>query len=202
MVNIKILALVDLHGSITTLRKIIRRAKKQDIDIIIDAGDNTIFGEKQYFILRELNKIKKPVLIIHGNHETERATKKLCKRLKNCIFLHNKIYRKNNCIFFGWGGGGFSLIDKELEKAEKRLKKQFNKKKKLIFVTHAPPYKTKLDMLLEGQHAGNKSIRRFITRQHPVLAVCGHFHENAGKTSKLSKTKIVNPGPKGKVLEI
>lgn len=196
----KILAFVDLHGSITSLRKIIRQAKKPDIDIIVNAGDHTIFSEKHRFILRELNKIKKPVLIIHGNHESEKETRKLCKTIKNCIFIHNKLYKKNNCVFFGWGGGGFSLIDREFEKAARKFKKQF-KNKKIILITHAPPYKTKVDGILK-EHAGNKSIRNFIIKQKPILNITGHLHENAGKTDKLARTKIINPGPKGKVLEI
>lgn len=196
----KLLAFVDLHGSIATLRKIIKRAKKPDIDIIINAGDHTIFGEKHYSILRELNKIKKPVLIVHGNHETEKEIRKFCKILKNCISIHNKTFKKNNYIFFGWGGGGFSLIDKGFEKAARKFRKQF-KNKKIILITHAPPYKTKVDKIM-NQYAGNKSIRKFITKQRPILVICGHLHENSGKTDKLYKTKIINPGPRGKILEI
>lgn len=196
----KILAFVDLHGSITTLRKIIKRAKKPDIDIVINAGDHTIFGERQAFILRELNKIKKPVLIIHGNHESETSVRKLCKRMKNCIFIHDKVFRKNNHIFFGWGSGGFSLIDRSFEKSAKKHRNQF-KNKKMILITHAPPYKTKIDKIME-EHCGNKSIRKFIIKQRPVLAVSGHLHENSGKQCKLGRTRIINPGPKGKILEI
>lgn len=196
----KILAFVDLHGSITTLRRIVKRAKKPDISIIVNAGDYTLFGEKHLFIIRELNKIKKPVLIIHGNHESEKEARRLCKPLKNCIFIHNKLFKKNNYIFFGWGDGGFSLIDRDFEKAAKKFKKQF-KNKKLILVTHAPPYKTKVDEILK-EHAGNKSIRNFIIKNNPILAVTGHIHENAGRKDKIRKTTIINPGPNGKVIEI
>jgi len=200
MQKMKILAFVDLHSSLSILKRIIRRAKKQDISIIVNAGDHTIFGEKHRFILRELNKIKKPVLVIHGNHETEKETRNLCKSLKHCIFIHNKLFKKNNYVFFGWGGGGFSLIDRNFEKAVKKFKKQF-KNKQVILITHAPPYKTKVDEILK-EHAGNKSIREFIIKNKPVFSITGHIHENAGKQDKLGKTTIINPGPKGKVIEI
>jgi len=197
----KILAFVDLHGSTASLRKIIKRAKKPDIKIIINAGDHTLFNEKHRLILKELNKIGKPVLIVHGNHESEKQTRNLCKEFKNCIFIHNKLYKKNSYVFFGWGGGGFSLIDREFEKAEKKFRKQF-KNKKLILITHAPPYKTKVDELFQKEHAGNKSIKNFIIKYKPVLAITGHLHENAGKQDKIGKTIVINPGPRGKILEI
>ena len=197
----KLLAFVDLHGSMSTLRKIIRRAKKPDIDIIINAGDHTIFGEKFNQIMRELNKIKKPVLTIHGNHETEKEIASAAKRYKNIINLHKRHYKKNSYLFLGWGGGGFSLVDKDFEKTAKKFKKLLKNKKKIILVTHAPPYGTEIDKIMK-EHCGNKSIRKFITKHHPILAISGHLHENAGKTDKLARTKLINPGPRGKVLQV
>ena len=196
----KILAFVDLHGSMSILRKIISRAKKPDIGLIINAGDYTIFGDRHRHILKELNKVNKPVLVIHGNHESESKARKYCRALKNCIFIHNKVYKKNNYVFFAWGGGGFSLTDREFEKAARKFREQF-KNRKIILITHAPPYKTRIDEIYK-EHAGNKSIKNFIIKYKPVLAVSGHLHENAGRQDKLGKTIIINPGPRGKVLEI
>jgi len=52
-----------------------------------------------------------------------------------------------------------------------------------------------------GEHAGNKSIRKFIERIKPVLAISGHLHECVGE-DKIKETKVVNPGYKGKILTI
>lgn len=196
----KLLAFVDIHGNMAALRRIIRRAKKPDINLVVNCGDHTIFGEKHRLILKKLNKIKKPVLIIHGNHESEAETRRLCTTFRNCIFIHNRIFKKNNSIFLGWGGGGFSLVDKEFERAVKKFRKDF-KNKKVILVTHAPPYRTKVDRIMNS-HAGNKSIRNIIISKKPALVICGHLHENAGRHDKLGRTIIINPGPKGKVIEI
>jgi Icc-related predicted phosphoesterase len=59
-----------------------------------------------------------------------------------------------------------------------------------IFLFHAPPYNTKLDVAaLEGkkidhvpldQHVGSIAIRRFIETRQPLLTLHGHIHESAG----------------------
>ncbi|MBS3097214.1 hypothetical protein J4209_00295 [Candidatus Woesearchaeota archaeon] len=43
-------------------------------------------------------------------------------------------------------------------------------------------------------------IKTFILKVKPDLAISGHLHENAGKEDKIGKTKIVNPGPFGKII--
>ena len=70
-----------------------------------------------------------------------------------------------------------------------------------ILVTHQPPYKTALDPIY-GEHVGSTSIRKFIKEHQPDYCITGHIHENEGKTDKLGKTIIVNPGPAGKIIEI
>ncbi|HII71367.1 TPA: hypothetical protein HA265_01275, partial [Candidatus Woesearchaeota archaeon] len=61
--------------------------------------------------------------------------------------------------------------------------------------------KTKLDDIW-GESAGNDSFRRFIEEHEPHTAISGHLHENSGKVDKVGKTKLINPGPWGVVLEI
>ena len=77
----KILVSADIHGNKKALKDIVSRAKKKDIDMVIDAGDFTIFGEEQEKILSKLNKIKKPELIVHGNHEDDGELRKDCRYL-------------------------------------------------------------------------------------------------------------------------
>ena len=100
----------------------------------------------------------------------------------------------------GYGGGGFSMVDKEFEKISKKFEKEIkkNKDKKVILVTHAPPYKTNIDRIIEDP-CGNKSIKNFILKVKPNLVIAGHIHECAGKEDKVGKTEVMNPGPYGKI---
>lgn len=200
----KILAFTDIHGSLSALRRIERKVKSQKPDLLVCAGDVSIFERGIIGIMRKLNKLNKKIVIIHGNHEDASTFIKLSKLFKNIIFIHKKYFIKNNTLFLGYGGGGFSIIDKGFEKTAKEKFKDMiknNQDKKIILVTHAPPYKTRLDKLIQG-HCGNKSIRHFVEKNKVDLLICGHLHENFGKEDKIKRTKIINPGPYGKIVEI
>ena len=199
----KILAFTDPHLSSYALKKIKSKVKKQNPDLIICAGDISIFEQGLNPFLNKLNKLKKKILLIHGNHETDKVLRKLCKKYKNLIFIHKKYYKQNNCIFLGYGGGGFSLTDPGLKKISKKFTKiiKKNKDKKIILITHAPPYKTKLDLIVDN-HCGNKTIRDFIIKNKIDLNICGHLHETFNKKDKIKKTEVINPGPYGKIIKI
>ncbi len=197
----RIYAFVDLHGHKKALTKIVSRCKKKDIDLVVSAGDHTIFGDSEEEILKELDSIGKPVLMIHGNHEEGAEMKARIVKYKNIYFIHSGYFRIGNYIFIGWGGGGFSYIDPRLEKKIPKFKKWKKENEKMILVTHAPAYKTKVDKIYK-EHAGSKTIRKLIEESKPLLAISGHLHETAGKMDKIKKTLVVNPGYKGKVFEI
>ncbi|MBI3034786.1 metallophosphoesterase [Candidatus Woesearchaeota archaeon] len=200
----RILAFTDTHGSFSALKRIEHKVKSQQPDLLVCAGDISIFEHGIFGILRRLNKLNKKLLIIHGNHEDSSTFIKCSRLFKNITFIHKNCFIENNILFLGYGGGGFSIIDRGFEKiANTKFKKiiKNNKDKKIILVTHAPPYKTRLDKLVGG-HCGNKSIRHFIDKNKVDLLVCGHLHENFGKEDKIGKTKIINPGPFGKIVEI
>jgi putative phosphoesterase len=195
----RILAFVDTHGNLKALDKIKALSKKADI--LVCAGDISIFENNLDGLLAKLDKLNKPVLIISGNHEDAADLSALTSFSNNLIDIDKKTYTKDKFLFLGYGGGGFSMVDKEFEKKAKKfdeiLKK--NKDKKIILVTHAPPYKTKLDKIM-GEPCGNKSIKNFILKAKPDLVISGHLHENAGKKDKIGRTRLLNPGPFGKIV--
>ena len=59
-----------------------------------------------------------------------------------------------------------------------------------------------LEKLSRGLGFITRDIKRFIEKNKPILAICGHLHENEGKSEKISKTLIINPGIKGKIIKI
>lgn len=200
----KILACTDMHGSLKAYKKIAERAKKAEL--VICCGDLTVFSQNLEYFLNRLNKLKKPCLLIPGNHENEDDIEMLCRAFKNLICIHGKMELMDNYLFIGHGGGGFSMMDKDFEKLSRKWEKKIKvlrKKKdlKVVFVCHMPPYKTKLDKIMDT-YCGNKSYLSFIKRVKPDYVFCGHLHENNGKEDKLGNVRIINPGPMGKVLEI
>lgn len=199
----KLLAFTDLHLSYYAFKKIKAKIKKQKPEILIGAGDISIFEHGVDFMLNKLNKLNIKTLIIHGNHETNKVLKKLCSKYKNLLFIHKKHCTYNNIMFFGYGGSGFSMVEPEFYRIGKKFQKiiRKNRDKKIVLVTHAPPYNTKLDLIVTN-HCGNKTFRHFVTKNKVDLYICGHLHENFGKEDKIGKTKIVNPGPYGRIIEV
>jgi Icc-related predicted phosphoesterase len=193
----KILAFVDTHGSLVSLGSIEKKAK--NADILVCAGDPTVFEQDLDVINSRLSKTGKPVLMLHGNHETEEEMKRSCSLFKNMTYFHKKVHIIKDYAFVGYGGGGFSVTDKKFEAWTKKIKPKL-KNKKVVLVTHAPPYGTKLDKL-NGDYVGNKSIRKFIENVKPILVIAGHMHECIG-TDKIKNSKLINPGPAGKIITI
>ncbi len=197
----KILAFTDIHGSLSALKKIAKKVESNKIDLLVCAGDISMLERNILSIVKKLNKLNKKIIIVHGNHEDSKTIANYAKLFKNIIFIHKNYAIEDNTLFLGYGGGGFSLIDKEFDKTATKFKKLIinNNNKKIVLVTHAPPYKTKLDKLVGG-YCGNKSIRKFVEKNKIDLVVCGHLHENFGKDDMIKKTKIINPSPFGKIV--
>jgi hypothetical protein len=197
----KLLIYTDVHGSPSSLKKIAELAKKHKPEIAVCAGDMSIFGQNLEEILHKMNSIGVPTLLIHGNHESAEDVKMLCVGLKNLMFIHKKAVLIKDVLFVGYGGGGFSLLDPNFRIFGQNVKKRIGKAKAVVLVTHAPPYDTLIDYIGE-EPCGNKDIKHFIMEVKPDLAISGHLHENNGKSEKLGKTLIINPGPNGKIVNV
>ncbi|PIN85874.1 hypothetical protein COV19_07760 [Candidatus Woesearchaeota archaeon CG10_big_fil_rev_8_21_14_0_10_44_13] len=197
----KILAFVDTHGSSDAIRKVKEKAKKNDVDLLICAGDVSVFEQNLEKILKDLDSLNKPVLIIPGNHESEARLKLLCSKFKNMVYIHKGMLRLKGYVFIGFAGNGFSTTDTEFRAWSNKVRGELKKKDNVILITHAPPHRTKLDRIM-GNYCGNKDIRQFIEKVDILLAISGHLHENAGKEDMIKKTRVVNPGPYGMVIEI
>ncbi len=193
----KILAFTDLHGNKISINKIIK--KSELADVVVCAGDLSNFSIDLDMVLKKLKRIKKPLLIINGNHELDFELKRLCKKYR-FIFMHKSIYKIKDYLFLGFGGGGFSRVNEEFEDWSGKLK--LDKKENIILVTHAPPYNTKVDFIPGVGHVGNISIRKFMDKIKPKLVICGHLHENFNIIDKTKNTIIVNPGREGIILEV
>ena len=67
-----------------------------------------------------------------------------------------------------------------------------------IYVMHAPPFNTKLDITNAGIHVGSKAIRNFIEKEQPYLTLHGHIHESpkvsGSYADKIKNTVCINVG--------
>lgn len=202
----RVLAFGDLHGSLKAYRELQAKVKKHKPDVLFCLGDFTIFDSGIAVLLRKLNDLGKPMLVIHGNHEDEKLVERLCEQQPNLLYVHGKVVELGEFKIIAHGGGGFygsgkASRDSGFEQLVRSTKKDILGK--IILLTHAPPRGTRLDMSAWlHQHVGCSSYTDFIKKYKPALALCGHMHENFGLKDKIGKTLIVNPGPAGMVFQI
>jgi uncharacterized protein len=197
----KILAFTDIHGSIKNLNKIKQKSKK--VDLVLCCGDFTIFETNILKILNKINSFNKKTIIISGNHENPNNFKLFSEIFENIIFLNNSYYLHEEILILGAEGNGFCIKDKKFKKTSLKFEKIINKlkPKKIILITHAPPFMTKHDKV-DKNYCGNKSIRKFIEKTQPNYAFCGHFHENFNTKDKIKNTITINPGFIGKTISL
>lgn len=184
-----------MHGSASAFKII--KEKAENADLIICAGDFSVWGNAQESILRQFNALKKPFILIPGNHESDAELKSFCKEFKNIHYAHKRLLKIGDFLVIGYGCAGFNEREKDFEDFVEEIKEELEKHNKIIFVTHAPPYGTLLDRIDSG-HRGCKSFSKFIEKYKPLLYVCGHLHENAGKKQLYKDTLILNPGRVGR----
>ncbi len=190
----KILAISDLHGDYSKIKKMIERAG--DFDLAVIVGDITNFGPNEK--VRELTELfDKPVLAIPGNCDQRSILKAL--DASKAVNLHGKTEQIGEIRFIGFGGSNptpfntpFELSEEEIEKALEGMVCSAEKAedgRTIVLLTHAPPHGAR-DKLPFG-HVGSKAISKFVDRVD--LVICGHIHEAKG-IDKIGKTVVVNPG--------
>src|SRR3989344_473440 len=100
----KILAFTDVHGSFEAIRRISKKVKEQKPDLLVCAGDISVFESSIFTIFKKLNNFNKKIIMIHGNHEDASTFVKYSKRFDNIVFIHKKHFVFEDALFFGFGG--------------------------------------------------------------------------------------------------
>lgn len=200
----RFLAYTDLHTASWAIKDLKKKIKEHKPDYLINGGDFAIFDNETERIMKDLDKLGVPTLLIHGNHETDTVVEYLCEKSKNLKFIHGKVLDIGGITFVGWGGGGFYYATDEELGFEEWLKETKPKlKKPTVFLMHAPPLNTNVDDM-DGEHVGCGSYTRFIKKNSDkiVLALSGHIHETFYNEDTIKKTKLLNPGPAGTIIDI
>jgi GTPase SAR1 family protein len=73
---------------------------------------------------------------------------------------------------------------------------------KTILLLHGPAYNTNVDLIEDGMHAGNKTIRKCVDKMKPLCVFSGHIHESEGQQDWIDGTYYLNPGMFGVVIDL
>ena len=193
----------DLSGNTDKICNIIHRAKKQNVDLVVLCGDLTHADQSTENLIGPFKKLHEKVLIIPGNHEPNATVDFLAEAydIKN---LHGYSVKYKDVGIFGAGGANIGLHQLEEGEIYDLLKKGFGKIKyldKKIMVTHVHPSGTKMEKFTKF-FPGSSGVKRAIEKFQPDILFCSHVHEAEGIEEKIGKTKVINVGRKGKIIEL
>lgn len=198
----KILAVGDLHGDVGLVKKLAKKAKDENVDLVILAGDLTLAELSTKNIIGPFIKEKKQVLIIPGNHESVATADFLAEMYPNTKNIHGYSFSKNNLGIFGAGGaeiGPHKTSESEIFNLLKKGHERVKDKDKQIMVTHMHPKGSKSEF---SGFPGSSSIKKAIKEFQPDILIHAHIHEAGGIEEKIGKTRVINVTRKEKIFEI
>jgi len=197
----KILAIGDIHGDTGLVKKLAQRAKKENVDLVILAGDMTFVESSMDNLIGPFIKAKKQVLLIPGNHESFATADFLTQMYPGTKNIHGYSFKKNNLGIFGAGGGNVINVtpDKEIFNALQKGHKNLIDVGKKIMVTHMHHRGSKSEF---SGWPGSKAVKKAIKEFQPDILISAHIHEAGGLQEKIGKTKVINVSRKAKVFEI
>ncbi|MBS3136787.1 metallophosphoesterase [Candidatus Woesearchaeota archaeon] len=203
MKKLRILAAGDIHGDTGLANKLAEKAEKEKVDLVILCGDLTYAEESVEGIIGPFVKRKEKVLLIPGNHETLATADFLAEfyKVKN---IHGYSVKYKDVGIFGAGGANIGLFRIPEEEIYGLLKKGFDSikgLKKKIMVTHVHPTGSKMEKFT-SIFPGSSGVKKAIDSFKPDILLCSHVHEAEGIEEIVGKTKVINVGRAGKIIEI
>lgn len=201
--KLKILAAGDIHGDIGLAEKLAERAKKEKVDLVVLCGDLTLAETSTSNIIGPFKKRNEKVLLIPGNHETV-ATADFLAELYGVKNIHGYSVKYGDVGIFGAGGANIGLFQMDEKEIYDLLKKGHDKikyLKKKIMITHVHPSGTNIAKFTKI-FPGSTGIKRAVEKLKPDILLCSHVHEAEGIEEKIGKTRVINVGRKGKIIEI
>jgi Icc-related predicted phosphoesterase len=197
---VKLLIFSDIHSN----HKALERLMTVEADYYFAAGDLGNWARG----LEECGKILKQrgerVYVIPGNHESAGQITALCAQFGFHDF-HGQTLRIAKHHVAGLGYSSPTPFHTPGEYSEAELAARlgpFASLEPLVLICHAPPYGTALDRVRDGLHARSRSVRDFVDCHQPEYLFCGHIHEAEGAEIQMGKTKAVNVGKRGYLLEL
>lgn len=201
--KLKILAAGDIHGDIGLAEKLAEKAKKEQCDLVVLCGDLTLGETSTENIIGPFKKRHEKVLLIPGNHETV-ATADFLAELYGMKNIHGYSVKYGDVGIFGAGGANIGVFQKSEKELYDLLKKGHDKikyLKKKIMVTHVHPTESKMEKFTDI-FPGSEGVKKALDKFKPDLLLCSHVHEAEGIEEKIGKTKVLNVGKRGKIIEI
>ena len=203
--KLRILAASDLHGDSKLTKRLALRAEKENVDLVVLCGDLTGHGDSKDLIKPFKDKNQK-VLLLPGNWDSF-ATTDFLAQLYGVTNIHGYSAVYEGVGFFGAGstskmlGPRSSISEREMFNTLVKAHSGLKGIEKKVMLTHMHPAGGKTEKFVGGP-GGSESITKAIHKFKPDLLLHGHIHETFGTEDKIGKTRVINVGRDGVVIEI
>jgi len=194
--KLRILAAGDLHGEKKVAEALAKKGKREKVDLVVLAGDIHGYEGEGKGILEPFRKAKQKVLFVPGNLDFDEDVEMIKDMGKN---IHGYYVSYGGVGIAGIGSGNWKL---SLDEADfKMIRKNFSrmKDKKKILVSHLHAAGTGAEF---SGIPGEDVLRKAMIEFGPDLLIAAHIHEAEGIEDRVGKTRVVQVGKKGKILEI
>jgi len=195
----KLLVFSDIHGNYRALERLM----DTEADYYFAAGD-LVSWERGLDRCGEIMKRRADrVYVLPGNHESAGLTAAFCTNFGFHDF-HEQTMQVSGYYVAGLGYSSPTPFNTPGEFTEPEIAQRlarFAGLKPLVLVCHCPPRDTLLDRVRHGVHAGSLSVREFIDEHQPEYFFCGHIHEAEGVSVEMGRTRAVNVGQRGYLLD-
>ncbi|MFT4303143.1 MAG: metallophosphoesterase family protein [Candidatus Woesearchaeota archaeon] len=199
----RILAAGDIHNDCRLSQKLADKAVKEKVDLVILCGDLTLNDQPTKNLVAPFVKAKKKILLIPGNHETI-ATADFLAEIYGAKNIHGYSVKYEDIGIFGCGGANIGLFQLQEDEIFDLLKQGHDKidyLKKKIMVSHVHPSDSLMEKFTEI-FPGSTGVTKAIEEFKPDIMLCSHVHEAEGIEEIIGKTKIINVGKTGKIIDI
>ncbi len=198
----KILAIGDIHGDTGLVKRLAEKAVKENVDLVILAGDITFAEQSTKNLIGPFVKANKQVLLIPGNHESFATVDFLAEMYPHTQNIHGYSFKKGGLGIFGAGAAdvGINQIkDSEIFDVLKKGHDTVKDSTKTIMVTHMHAKGSKAEF---SGFEGSKAVRKAVKEFKPNFLISAHIHEAAGIEEYMGETKVINVSRKEKIFEI
>jgi uncharacterized protein len=201
--KLRIFSAGDIHSDSRLAEKLAKEAYDSKADLVVLCGDLTFQDTSTENIIGPFKKRHLPVLIIPGNHESIATTDFLAKRydVKN---IHGYSVKYKHVGIFGASGVNIGIHQLPEKDIYYLLRKGFDEVKgldKTVMVTHVHPSGSNME---KWSHfiPGSSGVREAVNKFQPDILLCSHIHEAEGLEEMIGKTRVINVGKKGKIIDI
>lgn len=196
----RLLVFSDIHGDAAALRRLM----EIEADFYVAAGDLANWGRGLDALGPILQTRADRTWVLPGNHEDIAAIDAFCRKF-GFTSMHGKRFEAGGWHVAGLGYSNPTPFDTPGEYTEEQMARHlapFAGFDPMILICHCPPKGTPLDEARPGMHFGSTAVKEFIDKQQPAWFLCGHIHEAAGRETHLGRTRAVNAGKRGWLVEV